>query len=107
MLHIFTTNLRLNIGKTKFYLMVYKLKIIQENAFSEANFSTFIHNYIIILLLKGRNCKYYAYDSVFDSIGVLVSDIFEPQNDKTNKITCAPSKDSGLIRVFAVRSMGI
>ena len=39
---------------------------------------------------------------------------FEPVNDKTNKITCAPSEDSDqpghppiLIRVFAVRSMDI
>ena len=37
----------------------------------------------------------------------------EPQHDKINKITCAPSEDSdqpghppSLIRVFAVRSMG-
>ena len=37
----------------------------------------------------------------------------EPRRDKTNKLTCAPSKDSdqpghppSLIRVFAVRSMG-
>ena len=38
---------------------------------------------------------------------------FEPQHDKTNKMTCAPSEDSdqpghspSLIRVFAVHSMG-
>ena len=38
---------------------------------------------------------------------------FEPQHDKTNNVTCAPSKDSdqpghppSLIRVFAVRFMG-
>ena len=37
----------------------------------------------------------------------------EPQHDKTNKLTCAPNKDSdqpghptSLIRVFAVCSMG-
>ena len=39
--------------------------------------------------------------------------IFEPPHDKTNNMTCAPSKDSdqpghppSLIRVFAVLSMG-
>ena len=38
---------------------------------------------------------------------------FEPPHDKTNKMTCAPSKDSDQpgpppspIRVFVVRSMG-
>ena len=38
---------------------------------------------------------------------------FEPPHDKTNKVACAPSKDSNqpkhppsLIRVFAVRSVG-
>ena len=38
---------------------------------------------------------------------------FEPPDDKTNKMACAPSKDSGqpghlpsLIRVFTVHSMG-
>ena len=42
-----------------------------------------------------------------------LSKSFEPQHDKTNKMTCAPSKDSdypgqppSLIRVFAVHSMG-
>ena len=29
--------------------------------------------------------------------------IYEPQYDKTSKMVCAPSEDSGLIRVFAVR----
>ena len=36
--------------------------------------------------------------------------IFEPPHEKTNKMTCVPSEDSGnppsLIRVFAVRSVG-
>ena len=37
--------------------------------------------------------------------------IYEPQRDKTNKLTCAPSKDSDqpghpLIRVFAVSPLG-
>ena len=36
----FTTNLCLNIGKKIFYLIIYKLTIFQENAFSEASFST-------------------------------------------------------------------
>ena len=41
------------------------------------------------------------------------ADRYEPQHDKTNKMTCAPIEDSdqpghppSLIRVFAVRSMG-
>ena len=38
----FTTNLWLNIGMKIFYLVSYKLKIIQENAFSEASFSTIV-----------------------------------------------------------------
>ena len=39
--------------------------------------------------------------------------LYEPAHDKTNKMACAPSKDSdqpghppGLFRVFAVRSIG-
>ena len=43
----------------------------------------------------------------------LPSEEYEPHRDKTNKMACAPSKDSGqpghppsLIRVFAVRLMG-
>ena len=39
--------------------------------------------------------------------------IIEPQHDKTNKMTCAPSEDSdqpghqpGLLRVFAVHLVG-
>ena len=38
----FTTSLLLYIGKKVFYIFIYKLKIIQENAFSEANFSTLV-----------------------------------------------------------------
>ena len=38
----FTTNLWLNIGKKTRYLTIYKLKIIQENAFSEASFRTLV-----------------------------------------------------------------
>ena len=38
----FTTNLWLNISMKTFYLAIYKLKIIQENAFSEASFSTLV-----------------------------------------------------------------
>ena len=44
---------------------------------------------------------------------VLNFSIFEPQNGKTNKMTCAPSEDSdqpghppSLISVFTVRSVG-
>ena len=36
----FMTNSWLNIGKKIFYLIIYKQKIIQENAFSETSFST-------------------------------------------------------------------
>ena len=44
---------------------------------------------------------------------IIVQIIFEPANDKTNKMACAPSEDAdqsghppSLIRVFAVRSVG-
>ena len=52
-------------------------------------------NYLTFLQDKLQNC-------------LLIK--FEPQHDKTNKMTCAPSEDSdqpghspGLIRVFTVR----
>ena len=37
----FTTRLMLNIGKKIFYLIIYKLKIMRGNAFSDDSFSTF------------------------------------------------------------------
>ena len=44
---------------------------------------------------------------------VVTSFLYEPQHDKTNKMTCAPSEDwdqpghpPSLIRVFLVRSLG-
>ena len=47
------------------------------------------------------------------ALSELYDHVNELQHDKTNKMTCAPSKDSdqpghlhSLIRVFAVRSMG-
>ena len=40
----FTANLRLNIGKKIFYLVIYTQKIAQENVFSEASFSTLDKN---------------------------------------------------------------
>ena len=38
----FTTNLWPNTGKKTFYHIIYKLNVIQENAFSEASFSTLV-----------------------------------------------------------------
>ena len=44
------TNLCLNIGKKIFYLIICKLKIIQENAFSEVSFSTLVLVHYNIML---------------------------------------------------------
>ena len=48
----------------------------------------------VLLLVKYDNIKETGSSGGSENLIILLTQTYEPQHDKTNKMTCAPSKDS-------------
>ena len=99
-----------------FYIFIVNVGLYKEPEFARTKFHQKLKQKHAFYLEKTKIvqsvCTIFIH-SFIHSYYVYIATIFEPQHDKTNKMTCASSEDSdqpaqlySLIRIFAVRSVG-